>query len=138
MKGIGLFHLVLGALLDSIHHVLRPYQNIQYKRQINVKCERDIINNVWSMCRAAEWKGNWNVTYWRHKDSAPPPKLSGLSSLCKPQGESEYSSRYTPGRLEVPAPQTSTFLLQIMRLSCARATLLFLFIDYPQFVLILI
>lgn len=98
-----------------------------------MKCERDIINNVWSMCRAAEWKGNWNVTYWRHKDSAPPPKLSGLSSLCKPQGESEYSSRYTPGRLEVPAPQTSTFLLQIMRLSCARATLLFLFIDYPQF-----
>ncbi|KAG0618299.1 hypothetical protein M758_4G053000 [Ceratodon purpureus] len=38
---------------------------------------------------SAEWKGKSNVTYWRHKDSAPPSKLSGLPSLCKPEGSTE-------------------------------------------------
>jgi len=126
-----------GPLLNKlvIAYCIVMLSQIGNERLIIMKDERDIINIVWSMCRAAEWKGNWNVTYWRQKDSAPLSKLSGLSSLCKPQGESEYISRCTPGRLEVPASQSSTLLRSCNKICdfLEPETLCLFFFDYPDF-----
>lgn len=129
------FHFLLQILNAS--SILSRIGN---ERLLIMKDERDIINLVWSMCRAAEWKGNWNVTYWRQKDSAPLSKLSGLSSLCKPQGESEYIPRCTPGRLEVPASQTSTLLRTCNKICdfLEPETFCLFFFLYPDFFLSLI